>query len=161
MEEKQRRLKSDILSFARRYFSCHEVEFLHTLSDPDIQRQEFIKLWTLKVTDLYIYLVFLYLLLFFCRNLCLLRNYLRVLLCFIVCCMCQLPLGTSLCTRVNISEHRKNPLVFFTVVYFFPFWRNSQNQEKLPLLPNCKKQRKSNFISFGYSEWGLEETTGI
>eukprot|EP00268_Persea_americana_P043956 TRINITY_DN4434_c0_g1_i10.p1 TRINITY_DN4434_c0_g1~~TRINITY_DN4434_c0_g1_i10.p1 ORF type:complete len:321 (-),score=57.22 TRINITY_DN4434_c0_g1_i10:891-1853(-) len=48
VEEKQRRLRSDILSFARRYFSRHEVEFLHNISDPDIRRQEFIKLWTLK-----------------------------------------------------------------------------------------------------------------
>ncbi|KAK9290271.1 hypothetical protein L1049_008438 [Liquidambar formosana] len=35
-------------SFARRYFSPEEVEFLTSISDPEVQRQEFIKLWTLK-----------------------------------------------------------------------------------------------------------------
>lgn len=49
LEEKQRRLKSDILSFARRYFSTFEVEFLQAIADPENQRQEFVKLWTLKV----------------------------------------------------------------------------------------------------------------
>ncbi|XP_038702245.1 L-aminoadipate-semialdehyde dehydrogenase-phosphopantetheinyl transferase-like isoform X2 [Tripterygium wilfordii] len=48
VEEKQRRLKSDILSFARRYFSPHEVETLTMISDPEVRCQEFIKLWTLK-----------------------------------------------------------------------------------------------------------------
>uniref|UniRef100_A0A822Y9U6 holo-[acyl-carrier-protein] synthase n=1 Tax=Nelumbo nucifera TaxID=4432 RepID=A0A822Y9U6_NELNU len=48
VEEKQRKIKNDILSFARRYFSLHEVEHLHAILDPEIQRQEFIKLWTLK-----------------------------------------------------------------------------------------------------------------
>ncbi|XP_039141718.1 uncharacterized protein LOC120278980 isoform X2 [Dioscorea cayenensis subsp. rotundata] len=48
LEEKQRRLKSDILSFARRYFSTFEVEFLQAIADPENQRQEFVKLWTLK-----------------------------------------------------------------------------------------------------------------
>lgn len=49
MEEKQRRLKNDILAFARRYFSPHEVEMLAHIVDPELRRQEFIKLWTLKV----------------------------------------------------------------------------------------------------------------
>lgn len=49
LEEKQRRLKNDILSFARRYFSTFEVEFLQAIADPENQRQEFVKLWTLKV----------------------------------------------------------------------------------------------------------------
>ncbi|KAH7674820.1 Holo-[acyl-carrier-protein] synthase protein [Dioscorea alata] len=48
LEEKQRRLKNDILSFARRYFSTLEVEFLQAIADPENQRQEFVKLWTLK-----------------------------------------------------------------------------------------------------------------
>ncbi|WCJ34291.1 4'-phosphopantetheinyl transferase superfamily [Euphorbia peplus] len=48
VEEKQRKLKNNILAFARRYFSCHEVEFLSSVSDSEVQRQEFIKLWTLK-----------------------------------------------------------------------------------------------------------------
>ncbi|KAJ0965649.1 hypothetical protein J5N97_026787 [Dioscorea zingiberensis] len=48
IEEKQRRLKNDILSFTRRYFSTCEVEFLRAIEDPENQRQEFVKLWTLK-----------------------------------------------------------------------------------------------------------------
>ncbi|XP_012569453.1 uncharacterized protein [Cicer arietinum] len=48
VEEKQRRLKNDILAFARRYFSPHELEMLTQIVDPELQRQEFIKLWTLK-----------------------------------------------------------------------------------------------------------------
>ncbi|CAL0318432.1 unnamed protein product [Lupinus luteus] len=48
VEEKQRRLKNDILAFARRYFSPHEIEILTTIADPELRRQEFIKLWTLK-----------------------------------------------------------------------------------------------------------------
>ncbi|KAL0309510.1 UNVERIFIED_CONTAM: hypothetical protein Sradi_5893300 [Sesamum radiatum] len=48
VEEKHRNIKHNILSFARRYFSEHEVQFLATISDPQVQRMEFIKLWTLK-----------------------------------------------------------------------------------------------------------------
>ncbi|KAI3819802.1 hypothetical protein L1987_13654 [Smallanthus sonchifolius] len=48
VEEKQRTMKSNILSFAKRYFSCEEVEVLSAISDPEVQRHEFIKLWTLK-----------------------------------------------------------------------------------------------------------------
>ncbi|XP_057424101.1 uncharacterized protein LOC130717758 isoform X2 [Lotus japonicus] len=48
VEEKQRRLKNDILAFAQRYFSPHEIEMLAHIADPELQRQEFIKLWTLK-----------------------------------------------------------------------------------------------------------------
>ncbi|CAL5389241.1 unnamed protein product [Camellia sinensis] len=48
VEEKQRTIRNDILSFARRYFSHHEMDFLAAISDPEVQRQEFIKLWTLK-----------------------------------------------------------------------------------------------------------------
>lgn len=48
VEEKQRRLKNKILAFAKRYFSPDEVKLLTAISDPEIQRQEFIKLWTLK-----------------------------------------------------------------------------------------------------------------
>ncbi|KAK2400976.1 4'-phosphopantetheinyl transferase superfamily [Trifolium repens] len=48
VEEKQRRLKNDILAFARRFFSPHEVEMLTHIVDPELRRQEFIKLWTLK-----------------------------------------------------------------------------------------------------------------
>ncbi|XP_062160231.1 uncharacterized protein LOC133867469 [Alnus glutinosa] len=48
VEEKQRKLKNNILAFARRYFSPYEVELLTAISDPEFQRQELIKLWTLK-----------------------------------------------------------------------------------------------------------------
>ncbi|CAL5207409.1 unnamed protein product [Lathyrus oleraceus] len=48
VEEKQRRLKNDILAFARRYYSPHEVEMLAHIEDPELRRHEFIKLWTLK-----------------------------------------------------------------------------------------------------------------
>nr|XP_023910871.1 uncharacterized protein LOC112022489 [Quercus suber] len=48
VEEKQRKLKNDILAFARRYFSPYEVGLLTAISDPEFQHQEFIKLWTLK-----------------------------------------------------------------------------------------------------------------
>ncbi|KAL6194218.1 hypothetical protein ACLB2K_035302 [Fragaria x ananassa] len=46
VEEKQRKLKHHILAFARRYFSSHEVEHLTSI---EIQRHQFIKLWTLKL----------------------------------------------------------------------------------------------------------------
>ncbi|XP_027346566.1 uncharacterized protein LOC113858235 isoform X2 [Abrus precatorius] len=48
VEEKQRTLKNNILTFARRYLSPHETEMLTRIADPELQRQEFIKLWTLK-----------------------------------------------------------------------------------------------------------------
>ncbi|KAM2104604.1 hypothetical protein ACFX1R_015188 [Malus domestica] len=48
VEDKQRKLKNEILAFARRYFSSNEVEHLSSISDIEIQRQQFIKLWTLK-----------------------------------------------------------------------------------------------------------------
>lgn len=48
VEEKQRKLKHNISSFARRFFSRQEVQLLNSISDPELQRQEFIKLWTLK-----------------------------------------------------------------------------------------------------------------
>ncbi|KAK4833880.1 hypothetical protein QYF36_012792 [Acer negundo] len=48
VEEKHRRIKNDILAFARRYFSPKEVKLLTAIIDPEIRRQEFIKLWTLK-----------------------------------------------------------------------------------------------------------------
>ncbi|XP_031278834.1 uncharacterized protein LOC116137287 [Pistacia vera] len=48
VEEKQRRANSNISAFAKRYFSPEEVKLLTAISDPEIQRQEFIKLWTLK-----------------------------------------------------------------------------------------------------------------
>ncbi|KAL6145546.1 PREDICTED: L-aminoadipate-semialdehyde dehydrogenase-phosphopantetheinyl transferase [Fragaria vesca subsp. vesca] len=48
VEEKQRKLKHHILAFARRYFSSHEVDHLTSISDFELQRHQFIKLWTLK-----------------------------------------------------------------------------------------------------------------
>ncbi|KAL8495129.1 hypothetical protein ACS0TY_019338 [Phlomoides rotata] len=48
VEEKHRRTKHNTLSFARRYFSECEVQFLAAISDPQVQQMEFIKLWTLK-----------------------------------------------------------------------------------------------------------------
>lgn len=42
-------MKNNILSFAKRYFTFEEVELLSAISDPEVQRHEFIKLWTLKV----------------------------------------------------------------------------------------------------------------
>ncbi|KAL8233012.1 hypothetical protein R6Q57_002790 [Mikania cordata] len=48
VEEKQRTMKINILSFAKRYFSCEEVEVLSAILDPEVQRHEFLKLWTLK-----------------------------------------------------------------------------------------------------------------
>ncbi|XP_062112745.1 uncharacterized protein LOC133823907 isoform X2 [Humulus lupulus] len=48
VEEKKRKIKNSVLAFARRYFSSHELEHLAAITDPEIQRQEFIKLWTLK-----------------------------------------------------------------------------------------------------------------
>ncbi|PWA49379.1 holo-ACP synthase [Artemisia annua] len=48
VEEKKRTMKNKILSFAKRYFTNEEVEVLRAISDLEVQRQEFIKLWTLK-----------------------------------------------------------------------------------------------------------------
>ncbi|GAV57199.1 ACPS domain-containing protein [Cephalotus follicularis] len=48
VEEKQRKIKNNVLAFARRYFTPEEVNFLNAISDLEVQRQEFIKLWTLK-----------------------------------------------------------------------------------------------------------------
>jgi 4'-phosphopantetheinyl transferase len=48
VEDKERKIKHDILAFAERFYSADEVKFLSTLPDPEVQRKEFIKLWTLK-----------------------------------------------------------------------------------------------------------------
>ncbi|XP_012839729.1 PREDICTED: L-aminoadipate-semialdehyde dehydrogenase-phosphopantetheinyl transferase [Erythranthe guttata] len=48
VEEKHRSIKHTVLSFARRYFSKHEIQFLASITDPQVQKLEFIKLWTLK-----------------------------------------------------------------------------------------------------------------
>lgn len=52
VEEKQRKTMSSISSLARRYFSPSEVEYLGSFSNTDAQQKEFIKLWTLKVSEI-------------------------------------------------------------------------------------------------------------
>ncbi|KAL9236229.1 hypothetical protein vseg_010927 [Gypsophila vaccaria] len=48
LEEKTRTIKNNVMSFARRFFCLSEVEHLAKITDPEIQRLEFLKLWTLK-----------------------------------------------------------------------------------------------------------------
>ncbi|XP_047076159.1 4'-phosphopantetheinyl transferase HetI-like isoform X1 [Lolium rigidum] len=48
IEEKKRNTTKNILSLARRYFTPSEVDYLIAISDSDVQRKEFLKLWTLK-----------------------------------------------------------------------------------------------------------------
>ncbi|KAK9691661.1 hypothetical protein RND81_09G210300 [Saponaria officinalis] len=48
LEEKARTIKNNVMSFARRFFCLDEVEHLAKIIDPEIQRLEFLKLWTLK-----------------------------------------------------------------------------------------------------------------
>ncbi|XP_065638148.1 uncharacterized protein LOC112026554 [Quercus suber] len=45
VEEKQWKLKNNVLAFARGYFTPYEVELLAAIPDPEFQRQEFLKLW--------------------------------------------------------------------------------------------------------------------
>ncbi|XP_021766541.1 uncharacterized protein LOC110730997 isoform X2 [Chenopodium quinoa] len=47
-EDKNRTTKNDVISFACRFFFPCEVDHLANISEPELQRQEFIKLWTLK-----------------------------------------------------------------------------------------------------------------
>ena len=51
VEEKKRNTTKNILSLARRYFTPSEVDSLAEISDSDAQRKEFLKLWTLKVSE--------------------------------------------------------------------------------------------------------------
>lgn len=48
VEEKGRRMNSNILKFARRYFSLPEIAWLEGIPDPERQLQKFVQLWTLK-----------------------------------------------------------------------------------------------------------------
>ncbi|KAL0743923.1 hypothetical protein Bca4012_085436 [Brassica carinata] len=48
VEDKERKIKHDVLTFAKRFYSADEVNCLATILDPEAQRKEFIKLWTLK-----------------------------------------------------------------------------------------------------------------
>ncbi|CAI9766386.1 unnamed protein product [Fraxinus pennsylvanica] len=48
MEEKHRTIKHNILSFAERYLSKDEVQFLADILDPEVQRQEFFTVFHLK-----------------------------------------------------------------------------------------------------------------
>lgn len=53
VENKNRTLKNEIIPFARRFFSLNEVEYLARILDPEMQRQDFIKMWTLRVLSFY------------------------------------------------------------------------------------------------------------
>ncbi|KAK1389660.1 L-aminoadipate-semialdehyde dehydrogenase-phosphopantetheinyl transferase-like [Heracleum sosnowskyi] len=48
VEDKERKIKHDIMAFAQRYFSQQEKKLLKSISDPELQRLEFLKLWTFK-----------------------------------------------------------------------------------------------------------------
>ncbi|XP_074355213.1 uncharacterized protein LOC141693923 isoform X2 [Apium graveolens] len=48
VEDKERKIKHNIMAFARRYFSQQEKKLLKSISDPELERQEFLKLWTFK-----------------------------------------------------------------------------------------------------------------
>ncbi|MCD7451172.1 hypothetical protein HAX54_009900 [Datura stramonium] len=48
VETKQRTVKHNVLTLARRYFCDPELEVLNAIKDPYLQHQEFMKLWTLK-----------------------------------------------------------------------------------------------------------------
>ncbi|CAH8266548.1 unnamed protein product [Arabidopsis lyrata] len=48
LEDKERKIKHDVLALAERFYSTDEVKFLSTIPNPEVQRKEFIKLWTLK-----------------------------------------------------------------------------------------------------------------
>lgn len=48
VEDKKRKLKHDVFSLAKRFYSCAEVNLLSTITDTEAQRKEFMKLWTLK-----------------------------------------------------------------------------------------------------------------
>jgi 4'-phosphopantetheinyl transferase len=52
IEDKKRKTAKNILSLARRYFTPSEIDYLAKIPDPDGQQKEFIKLWTLKVSEL-------------------------------------------------------------------------------------------------------------
>uniref|UniRef100_A0A803LRD0 holo-[acyl-carrier-protein] synthase n=1 Tax=Chenopodium quinoa TaxID=63459 RepID=A0A803LRD0_CHEQI len=52
VEDKNRTTKNDVISFASRFFSPCEVDHLANISELELQRQEFIKLWTLKESDI-------------------------------------------------------------------------------------------------------------
>jgi 4'-phosphopantetheinyl transferase len=51
LEEMERKIKHDVLALAERFYSADEVKFLSAIPDPEVQRKEFIKLWTLKVVS--------------------------------------------------------------------------------------------------------------
>ncbi|XP_060177030.1 uncharacterized protein LOC132607190 isoform X2 [Lycium barbarum] len=52
VEAKKRTVKHNVLNLARRYFSEHELEVLSAVKDPHLQHQEFMKLWTLKASEI-------------------------------------------------------------------------------------------------------------
>ncbi|XVE96408.1 hypothetical protein REPUB_Repub02eG0219300 [Reevesia pubescens] len=51
VEKKQRKIKNNIITFAQHYFSPYKVKLLTSISDPEVQCQELIKLWTLKAFE--------------------------------------------------------------------------------------------------------------
>ncbi|KAF8083572.1 hypothetical protein N665_0765s0014 [Sinapis alba] len=48
VEDKTRKMRHDVLSLAKRFYSSEEVKFLSSIADTEAQRKEFIKIWTLK-----------------------------------------------------------------------------------------------------------------
>ncbi|KAL0743572.1 hypothetical protein Bca4012_085085 [Brassica carinata] len=48
VEDKTRKMRHDVLSLAKRFYSSEEVKFLSSIADTESQRKEFVKLWTLK-----------------------------------------------------------------------------------------------------------------
>ncbi|CAG7877497.1 unnamed protein product, partial [Brassica rapa] len=48
VEDKTRKLRHNVISLAKRFYSSQEVKFLSSIADMEAQRKEFIKLWTLK-----------------------------------------------------------------------------------------------------------------
>ncbi|KAG2309812.1 hypothetical protein Bca52824_029560 [Brassica carinata] len=48
VEDKTRKMRHDVLSLAKRFYSSEEVKFLSSIADMEAQRKEFIKLWTMK-----------------------------------------------------------------------------------------------------------------
>uniref|UniRef100_A0A0D3CJY1 holo-[acyl-carrier-protein] synthase n=2 Tax=Brassica oleracea var. oleracea TaxID=109376 RepID=A0A0D3CJY1_BRAOL len=48
VEDKTRKMRNDVLSLAKRFYSSEEVKFMSSIAGTEAQRKEFIKLWTLK-----------------------------------------------------------------------------------------------------------------
>ncbi|KAH0927197.1 hypothetical protein HID58_019453 [Brassica napus] len=48
VEDKTRKLRHNVISLAKRFYSSQEVKFLSSIADMEAESKEFIKLWTLK-----------------------------------------------------------------------------------------------------------------